>query len=101
MKKINFSEEEVKSLLFVIEKRIDSIRDVEISQPKFIKNEFYYPLFTTRGKLEKRETKFLKKEIEILKICLNNFEIKEEVMEINGFKKNRLVRPFSSAYKKL
>ena len=101
MKHIDFSKEEILCILSVINDRFDSVRPEELLQPKSIKNEFYYPLFTVREKLEKKETKFLKKEIEIIKINLNNFGTKKEITELNGFKKRRLIEPFSSAYYKL
>ena len=101
MKHIDFSKEEVLCILYVIKQRFDSVRPEELSQPKFIRNEFYYPLFKVRAKLEKNETKFLKKEVEIMKINLNNFGTKKEITELNGYKKRRLIEPYSSAYNKL
>jgi len=101
MKHINFSEEETSCILHVINQRLDSVTSEELLQPKFLKDEFYYPLFKIREKLERNETKFLKKEIEVMRINLNNFGIKKEVTELNGFKKRRLIEPYSSAYKKL
>ncbi|WP_405412651.1 hypothetical protein [Maribacter sp. Asnod1-A12] len=92
MKQINFTKEEVSCILHVIKLRFASVTPAEMSQPKFIRNEFYYPLFKIREKLENNETKFLKKEINIMKINLNNFGTKKEITELNGFKKISFIK---------
>ena len=53
MRNINFTKEEVLCVLSVINIRFKSVTPEELLQPKFMKNEFYYPLFTVREKLEK------------------------------------------------
>ncbi|MFI1744381.1 hypothetical protein [Thalassobellus sediminis] len=105
METLILNNEERKAIIYLLNIRL---KRIPIEFPKWTenskswKNEYYYPILTTRGKLEKGKSNFKNIEIGMMLSCVNEYSpVEHFVDDITGFENTKFKEPFKSIYKKI